>query len=204
MSQNHPRATFATILFHVLTAALAAGPVAAAQAPGDALETLKKARACTVEPDQTKRLACYDLELGRAAAPPAAAAPHAAPAAAPPAVAAAAPHAAPAAAPPTAAASAAADFGMTPELARRAQTQAGVKGPSAPTQITGKVAAVQLDPLGKTIVTLDDGQVWQQQDYNLRFPVQVGDEVHLKIGALGALWMLDAHDRIQTHVKRLK
>ncbi len=93
---------------------------------------------------------------------------------------------------------------MTPELARRAQARTGVKAPSAPAQITGKVAAVLLDPHGKAIVTLDDGQVWQQQDYNLKFPVQVGDEVHFKTGALGSLWMLDAHDGIQTRVKRLK
>ncbi len=142
-------------------------PIGAAQTAADGPDTLKKARACTVEPDSTKRLACYDLELGRAAAP-------------------------------------VADFGMNPEAVRRAQAQAGVKAPSAPSQIPGKVAAVRFDPYRKVIVTLDSGQIWQQQDFNLDFPVQVGDEIHFKTGALGALWMLDAHNRIQTRVKRLK
>ncbi len=186
------------VLCSAWLALLMMGPVAAAETPGDAVETLKKARACTVEPDRAKRLACYDLELGPATAPRAAAA------AAPPAAAVAAPPTVAAAAPPAAAASPAAEFGMTPELARRAQARTGVKAPSAPAQVTGKVAAVLLDPHGKVVVTLDDGQVWQQKDYNLRFPVQVGDEVHFKTGALGALWMLDAHDQLQTRVTRLK
>ncbi|HEY4212073.1 MAG TPA: hypothetical protein VGM84_11370 [Steroidobacteraceae bacterium] len=172
MSENHLRparcrATFATIVFHVWIAALATGPVAAAETPGDGLETLKKARACTVESDQTKRLACYDRELGKSNAP-------------------------------------AADFGLNADVVRRAQAEAGVKAPAAASQIRGKVAAVRADPYGRVIVTLDDGQVWQQQDFNREFPVHVGDEIGFKTGALGALWMLDAHDRMQTRVQRLK
>jgi len=148
-------------------AVVAARSSVAADVGTDGAETLKRVRVCTVEPDSTKRLACYDHELGRSTAPTA-------------------------------------DFGMNAEVVKRAQADAGVKAPSAPSQIPGKVAAVRFDPYNKVIVTLESGQIWQQQDFNLDFPVQVGDEIHFKTGALGALWMLDAHNRIQTRVTRVK
>lgn len=189
--------------------------------------SLDRVRGCMPQQNDAARLACYDKELGRTRAPAAATAPVAAPTAAPsraitaaaaatvPAaatVAASAPTAA--AAPSTAsaghtasAASAAAaksaDFGMTPELLHKQQAQAGIKPPPPPPEsLSAKVAKIGTYGSGLLLVTLDNGQVWEQQESG-DAQLAVGDAVRISRGMFGALWMDDASHR-RTRVKRIQ
>ncbi len=127
--------------------------------------TIDHMRACTSEPDDARRLACYDKEMGRKAGQPA-------------------------------------DFGMTPELMRKKQVASGV-APPPPQNLSAAVTRVVTQSTGRIVVTLDNGQVWAQQE-NADFPLRAGDVITIKPGLLGALWMLDPSHRSQTRVKRVK
>jgi len=199
--------------------ALAGLVLAARSAAADS--SLDRVRACMPQQDDAARLACYDKELGRtAAAPGTAAAPatsaksgSAATAAAPASVAAAAAPAAPAAAlttaavPVTAAApptpAKAADFGMTPELLHKLQARAGIKAPPPPPEsLSAKVAKIGTYRNGLLVVTLDNGQIWEQQESG-DAQLAVGEAVKISRGMFGALWMDDASHR-RTRVKRIQ
>jgi hypothetical protein len=203
--------------------ALAGLVLAARSATADS--SLDRVRACMPQQNDAARLACYDKELGRTAAAPAAATTGARPATAarPTAAAAvattaarptAATTAATAAGNPAKAATAAvpgtatastksADFGMTPELLRKQQEQAGIKVPPAPPEsLSAKVAKVGTYGAGLLVVTLDNGQVWAQQESG-NAQLAVGDAVKISRGMFGALWMDDASHR-RTRVKRVQ
>lgn len=190
--------------------------------------SLDRVRACMPQQNDAARLACYDKELGRTAtpavttttptaplaataapavaAPPAAIAPPAA--AAPPATTALpAATASPAVtAPPTAAAAAtpskSADFGMTPELLHKQQAQAGIKPVPPPQSMSAQVAKIGTYGNGLLLVTLDNGQVWSQQDSG-DAQLAVGDAVKISRGMFGALY-LDAPSHRRTRVKRIQ
>lgn len=182
--------------------------------PVSADSSLDRVRACMPQQDDAARLACYDKELGRTAATAATRAAPDAPArsATVPARAATATvvptpakvpaTAAPPAAPATAAAKSA-DFGMTPELLRKQQVQAGIKAPPRPPEtLSAKVAKVGTYGNGLLVVTLDNGQVWQQQESGEAL-LEVGDPVKISRGTFGSLWMDNAsHRRIR--VKRVQ
>ncbi len=95
-----------------------------------------------------------------------------------------------------------ADFGLTPELIRKKQVQAGVS-PAAPAKLSAAVTRVATQAFGRIAVTLDNGQVWAQQD-DQEFPINPGDVVTIKAGLLGAIWMQHPSRNIQTRVKRVK
>jgi hypothetical protein len=123
-------------------------------------------RACASEPNDAKRLACYDHEMA---------------------------HETP---------ERAADVGMTGQLLRRKQAQAGLA--PLPTQnMTAAVTALAKRPYGEWVVTLDNGQVWVQQEV-ADFPLKIGDVITIKPGMLGALWMVGPSERVETRVKRIK
>ena len=94
------------------------------------------------------------------------------------------------------------DLGVTDALLMQQRRQAGLK-PATPRNVTGKVAAITRSPDGKFTVTLDNGQVWAQQEV-LDFPVQAGDVVSVRRGALGVLWMTDGTRPIETRVHRVR
>lgn len=94
-----------------------------------------------------------------------------------------------------------ADFGMTTELLRKKQKQAGIQ-PEDRQTLSAKIAKVTFASHGRFIVTLDNGQVWSQVE-TLDFPVKAGDTVTIEPGVLGGVWMEIHNGRRRTHVKRI-
>lgn len=152
--------------------------------------SLDRVRACMPQQNDAARLACYDKELGRTAAPAAAAAPSN-------------PSAGHTASAASAAAAKSADFGMTPELLHKQQVQAGVKpSPPPPESLSARVAKIGTYGNGLLLVTLDNGQVWEQQESG-DAQLAVGDAVKISRGMFGALWM-DGPSHRRTRVKRVR
>ncbi len=98
-----------------------------------------------------------------------------------------------------------ADFGMTPQLLRQEQIQAGVKPPPPPPPetLSAKVTKITSRGNGRLIVTLDNGQVWEQQE-DADMLLDVGDGVTIVHGMFGALWMDDSSRHRRTRVKRIQ
>ncbi len=69
--------------------------------------------------------------------------------------------------------------------------------------MSAKVVSVIEAPSGKFVVTLDNGQVWSQQEV-LEFALQAGDVVTVRHGVLGALWMSNGRRHLETRVQRIK
>ena len=163
----------------LITAMLCVVPTvhAAAAAPPESM------RACSRLQDSLQRLVCYDREFAALDAAAGSAAAPAAPAARMPAapVAVAPASAAPANAAPTGAAPAAAQFGD--ELVSR-KTRPAKGSPEA--SLTAGVTAVREDQRGTWVVSLDNGQVWRQQEIGLPFPLRTGETVRIDKGVLGS------------------
>jgi len=140
--------------------ALGAG-IAMAAAP-----SIDHLKACMSEPEDAKRLSCYDREMGRTAA------------------------------------SVSADFGLTPELLRQKQEKSGI-APEPPKKLSAAVTNIVTRNTGRLLVTLDNGQVWEQQE-DFNFLVKAGDVITIKPGALGSLWMELPSHRSKTRVKRVR
>jgi hypothetical protein len=124
---------------------------------------LESARRCTQVKDSLERLVCFDKAFAAVAAP-----------AAP--MAAAAPTPAPA---PMA----------TPTLGDEQVKRPEGKPDETPREVDATVAAVKGLPGDLARITLDNGQVWEQQQASARFDVRVGDAVRIKKGALGSYRM---------------
>jgi hypothetical protein len=94
------------------------------------------------------------------------------------------------------------DVGVTGQLLRSQRRQAGLT--EAPAQdMSAKVVSVVQPPLGKLVVTLDNGQVWAQQEV-LDFPLHVGDFITVKHGLFGAMWMSNGRRHLETRVQRIR
>jgi FtsP/CotA-like multicopper oxidase with cupredoxin domain len=160
---------------------------------------------CVAVSDDTARLACYDRAYGRnaasksatnagAAAAGAAAAPKSPAVASPTAV-----HAAPAAATPK---DPVAEFGLT-EAAKQAKDPAkAAEAAKAPTSVTAKVISLRFKKYGEFVVTLDNGQVWEQNEPMPSAIVRVGDTVTVKKAVLGSYTLVTAA-RVATKVRRV-
>lgn len=169
-------------------------------------------KSCASINDDAARLACYDAAVGRSPRPATAA-----PAAAPAAVAkpvqrsatatATAPVApAPAQAPAAAAAESAkdpvAEFGLS-DTAKAARDPAkAAQAAAAPQSVTAKVISVRWRKYGEFVVTLDNGQVWEQTEPMPSAIVKVGDTVTIKKALFGSFTLVTA-GRIGTKVRRL-
>jgi hypothetical protein len=94
------------------------------------------------------------------------------------------------------------DIGVTGELLRSKRREAGLTE-AAPQDMSAKVTSIIQPPSGKFVVTLDNGQVWNQQEV-VSFPIQVGDIVTVRHGLLGALWMRNGHLNLETRVQRIR
>lgn len=148
--------------------------------------------ACMNEHDPTQRLACYDREVPRAAATPGSAIAAGTPAPAP-------------AAPTTGAGSAAPvsevdAFGMTAQIQRK---ESGGTPPPRLDQLTAHIAAVAQKPRGESIVTLDNGQVWEEAEATSHLPLRAGDDITIKRGMLGAFYLSSAQV-LGLRVKRVR
>jgi len=160
---------------------------------------------CVAVSDDAARLACYDRAYGRNAASKSAAtagAAAAATAAAPKSPAVASPtavHAAPAAATPK---DPVTEFGLT-EAAKQAKDPAkAAEAAKAPTSVTAKVISVRFKKYGEFVVTLDNGQVWEQNEPMPSAIVRVGDTVTVKKAVLGSYTLVTA-SRVATKVRRV-
>jgi hypothetical protein len=162
---------------------------------------------CVAVNDDTARLACYDRAYGRnaaskSAATAGAAAATAAGAAAPKSPAVASPtavHAAPAVATPK---DPVTEFGLT-EAAKQAKDPAkAAEAAKAPTSVTAKVISLRFKKYGEFVVTLDNGQVWEQNEPMPSAIVRVGDTVTVKKAVLGSYTLVTAA-RVATKVHRV-
>jgi hypothetical protein len=162
-----------------LCIAVALGPPQLARA-----QSLEEAvRACAAETDVLRRLACYD---GAAAQLVGAQAPGAAPA------------------------SSAADRDGPRTVSPEAKF--GVRnGPlderkyaNAPKEITATVILIEMRrSSGALVVSLDNNQVWVENQASEYFPLKVGDTVRIRSAALGA-YMMFAPSKRATRVTRIR
>ena len=98
-----------------------------------------------------------------------------------------------------------ADFGMTSQLMHEKQVQAGIKPPPPPPPEALSAKVTKVDPRGngRLVLTLDNGQVWEQLE-DADSLLEVGDGVTITHGVLGALWMNDTTRHRRTRVKRVE
>ena len=161
----------------ILLASLAS--VAAAQAPPPDIAR------CTAIDTDAERLACYDKLFVRSADQPQKEAKAAATAAATKA----------------SAASASADlddFGLD------GRKPAGQADPKPLEEIQARIAKLETQPRGEAVLTLDNGQVWQQQEYDWHLAFKVDDEVIIKRGALRSYRLQQKGNNRMTPVTRIR
>lgn len=206
----------------VLTWTILACVLAIEQATAQALPPAVVA--CMNEHDSTQRLACYDREVPRAVAAarppgstPGTSAPASQLATAPPTRAPAAssthgtsgagpqPATAPTSGSPPASAgqSAAAEvdaFGMTTQIQRQ---QTGAVAPPRLDKLTAHITAVSRKPRGEFVVTLDNGQVWEEAETTSHLPLRAGDDITIKRGMLGAFY-LSSRQALGLRVQRVR
>jgi hypothetical protein len=87
-------------------------------------------------------------------------------------------------------------FGL-PFLGRKKDEQPETFGKSAPSversndgtvkSLSGQVTAVEKDPYGRLIITLDNGQVWKQKEGRIR--AKVGDTARVRRGGMGGYFI---------------
>jgi hypothetical protein len=187
----------------VFAAALSLAPPLFAQAVPPTLIT------CSTQTDSGERLACYDREIARlvqlpatpsgatkaspaAASSPTSASPSsrtAVPTSGPAASASASPVPPPGSfAPPDPNDPVAVDrFGLTPDMQHQRQEEG--RAPKELSQITAKVTSVHYKIRGELVVGLDNGQTWEQAEYDGDVSMNVGETVTIKAGALTAYYM---------------
>jgi hypothetical protein len=161
-------------------------------------------RVCMKEADATRRLACFDRESAALAGESATVAKQAAPA-----------PAAPAAKAPVA--SAAATAGAAAATTQTATDKFGYKGNIAREDLdkqkakeeesgalTAKVSAVSALPNGGLVVTLDNGQVWQQKTADRGMHIKAGDQVTIKHAMMGSFLLTSDTVNGSMRVSRVK
>lgn len=130
-------------------------------------------RKCAAVPDQTARLACYDA---LAASLPAIEADR---------------------------------IGMTRQLEEKrkaapAPASAIALAPVAASKsLTAKIVSAQENNRGLFVFSLDNDQVWVQDQPSINLRFNTGETVHIEHGALSALWLTADHGR-KVRVKRLR
>lgn len=161
----------------VLVVQLSIGAGVALADGGPSMEAL---RGCVAQEDAARRLSCYDRAMGRETQD---AVPQSANLSAPPA---------------SVPANDASKFGYRGAIAREEMDRRKEEGLD---QVSGVVTEVGRLPLGQYVVTLDNGQVWEQLRSNSRLSIDVGDSVTIKGAALGS-FMLVTQSGIGTKVTR--
>jgi hypothetical protein len=166
------------------------------------------------ETDSARRLACFDREsarltqesapVARQADPPAPAAQAATspPATSAPAAAATAATTAPAAA--AAAQSAQDKFGYRGQIARADIDKKEAAEREGAEQLTAKVTELATLPHGELVLTLDNGQVWQQKPGDRAMRIKVGDEVTIRPASLRSFLLTSAAANGSMRVTRVQ
>jgi hypothetical protein len=140
--------------------------------------------ACADEPDDARRLRCFDATVAELRGE------RAAPAAGAVAAAAATPDTSAPTAPPqpsTPAASAEDRFGARGELKREKTGDVS--------ELTATAMAVSAKPHGELVITLDNGQVWTEIAPGSKIRVKAGDAVKIEAGTLGSFILIAPNGR---------
>jgi hypothetical protein len=153
-------------------------------------------RACMNEPDSLRRLTCFDREsalLAGASAPVARQAD------------------------PAPAATAAATAGAAAAVTQSETDKFGYRGNMARAdldkkkeveqgseQLTAKVTEVTTQPNGGLMLTLDNGQIWQQKTADRAIRVRVGDQITIKRGVLNSFLLTSDSNKGSMRVARVK
>jgi len=94
------------------------------------------------------------------------------------------------------------EFGMTAAIAERKDPSAPQAPLIDPELLDAKIAGLRQGSHGEYTFTLDNGQVWVEQEVRPGERFSVGEAVQIKHGFLGSLW-LSASDHRMTRVKRI-
>jgi hypothetical protein len=153
-------------------------PVTGSRAESPAEARAAPKHACTEIRDNAQRLACYDQAFGKPGAPAQQMRP-------------------------AASAQLPVDqFGFTPsQLEREAPSE--VKALPPADRLEAEVTAINQRPGPKFVVTLANGQVWQQTEIDTKVRVAVGDVVTIRRGALGS-YLLSVPGGLATRAKRIR
>jgi len=91
-------------------------------------------------------------------------------------------------------------FGMTADIAhKRAPTE---DYDNKKEVLTGTIRALRQGPRGELIFTLDNNQVWRQDQPSPNISFSVGEAVRIEHGAMSSLWLAADHGR-KTKVRRV-
>ena len=85
-------------------------------------------------------------------------------------------------------------FGASTSLATPKKPERETQGEDLQ-QITGKVVAVSHSENGSVILTLDNGQVWRQQDSDATLVIEIDDSVTISRASLGTFRLTDKRGR---------
>jgi hypothetical protein len=89
-------------------------------------------------------------------------------------------------------------FGMTEALERKSGTQ-----PKQLDELTGRITGVSYKTSDEVIITLENGQTWEQAEPEAHLSLRPGDTVTIHRGMLGAFYL--SSDRIHgLRVKRVR
>jgi hypothetical protein len=94
------------------------------------------------------------------------------------------------------------EFGMTAAVAERKDPSAPKAPLIDPDLLDAKIAGLRQGSNGEYTFTLDNGQVWAEQEFRPGERFSVGEAVQIRHGFLGSLW-LSASDHRMTRVKRI-
>ena len=94
------------------------------------------------------------------------------------------------------------EFGMTAALAERKDPSAPKAPVIDPQVLDAKIAALRQGGRGEYTFTLDNGQVWVEQEFRPGEHFSVGEAVQIRHGFMSSLW-LSASDHRLTRVKRI-
>ena len=148
--------------------------------PATAQDVLANIRQCAAEPDDARRLACYDRQfrvLSTNSRPQPQTTPNPAP---------------------SDAATAEQRFGMNGQVERNDPTAQSPKLD----KLTDRVTAVQHKPRGEAVFKLESGQVWEEADGETPIELKVGETITIDAGVMGAYWLLSKSGSVR--VKRTR
>jgi hypothetical protein len=87
---------------------------------------------------------------------------------------------------------------MTPQMKRK---QAGQ--PEELDKLSGRIATVSYKPRGEAVVSLVNGQIWEEAEAESHLPLRPGDTITIRRGVLGAFY-LSSNSVLGLRVKRVR
>ena len=81
------------------------------------------------------------------------------------------------------------DFGVSGELARK-RTASEKRTPKEPRELRAAVTKVTKKASGEFVVTLDNGQVWEQPEKKSTFLIKEGENIRITQGAMGSYFVI--------------